>query len=197
MFASSLRSFPAVALVLTACVSTACVSTARVSTARPHAGSAVGDTQLAQGEAAHLAPADFHGVWAEYWALEGVADTQRYVFTEDGRFGWLAPARTTPPMDPVQRSGTFRVETRQGRPFLVLEVARERFAACQGGCANAGEARVVTHAAPLVLQYEVDECPPNDEAQVLDGAYVCRSVGGQAFWRRANAASIDTAAFFE
>ncbi len=168
-----------------------------ISTAAPQAGSPAKSTELAQGAAAHLAPADLHGVWAEYWALEGVADTQRYVFTEDGRFGWLAPERTTPPVEPVQRSGTFRIETVEERPFLVLDVARERFAACKGGCANADEARVVTHVSPLVLKYEIGECPPNDEAQVLDGAYVCRSVGGQAFWRRATAAKIDTAAFFE
>jgi hypothetical protein len=175
-------------------VAAACTSS---SPSHPEApASSSGSVEAADATTAQLTVVDFGGVWAEYWAIEGVADTQRYFFADDGRFGWLAPERTTPPVEPIQRSGTFRVETIEGRPVLTLDVSSERFSGCTGACAQAGEPRVVTHAPPLVIRYEIDACPANQEAEHLDQAYVCRSFGGQAFWRRAKADGIDTDAFF-
>lgn len=146
--------------------------------------------------AAPLTAAALHGVWAEYWSTAGDADTRRYVFLSDGRFGWLAPERTTPAVQPLRRSGTYRIETVDGASMLVIETRSERFAACTGGCANAGEARQVEHDAPLVERYEIGECPPNQEAQRLDASYECRSFGGRAFWRRSSAPDAEASAFF-
>lgn len=134
------------------------------------------------------APApDLSGFWAEYWALpKGHAETQRYAFLSEGRFGWLAPVRDAAPVDPLQRSGHFSFEGER----LVLQVARERFA----------DGRLVEHAPPLRVELEIGECPDNREAQALDASYVCRSIGGRAFWRRTpqpNEAPADSAPYLQ
>jgi hypothetical protein len=142
--------------------------------------------------AAPLAPEALHGFWAQYWAREGEAETQRYVFLADGRFGWLAPERDAPPQDPQQRSGTYAIEG----DVLVLSVARERFAGCQTGCPHA-EPRVVEHAAPMRITLDLGECPPNEEAAQLDTGYKCLSVGGHAFWHRGAPEAQDSAPYFQ
>ena len=147
----------------------------------------------AASSAAAPTAADIQGFWAQYWAREGEAETQRYVFLQDGRFGWLAPQRDVPPQDPLQRSGTYVVDG-QG---LTLHVTRERFAPCTGGCADAGQPRIVEHATPMTMTFELGECPPNDEAAQLDASYQCRSIGGHAFWRRAAPDAQDSAPYFQ
>jgi hypothetical protein len=116
-------------------------------------------------------PPEVAGFWAEYWAPEGRAETQRYVFFEDGHFGWLAPLRDTPKVDPIQRAGHFVIEGSS----LVLTVERQRFA----------DGRSEELATPVRMSLEIGECPPNQEAQAVDAAYVCLSIGGRAFWRGA------------
>ncbi len=119
---------------------------------------------------APAAPPELHGFWAEYWALQGRAETQRYVFLADARFGWLAPQRDTPKQDPVQRSGRFSIVAGD----LVLQVESERF----------GDGHVAAHTPAVPLTLEIGDCPPNQEAQAVDASYVCQSIGGRAFWRR-------------
>jgi hypothetical protein len=36
----------------------------------------------------------------------------------------------------------------------------------------------------VVKELVLGECPPNREAENMDAGYLCRSMGGQAFWRR-------------
>jgi hypothetical protein len=117
-------------------------------------------------------PPDLGGFWAEYWAApqHGKAETQRYVFLPDGRFGWLAPTRDTPKVDPLERSGHYTVSAES----VVLQVEHERF----------GDGRVADHAPAVSETLEIGDCPPNQEAQALDASYVCLSIGGRAFWRK-------------
>ena len=104
------------------------------------------------------------GAWAEYWApVNGAADTQRYVFLADGRFGWQARGAAG------SRSGRYVVEGRT----LVLSVER-----AEGDGVQPGERRV-----------ELGECPPNEEARHLDAGYRCVGFDGDAFWRRGEASA--------
>ena len=135
---------------------------------------------------------DLQGFWAEYWARQGKAETQRYVFLSDGRFGWLAPLRDVPKQEPLQRSGHYTVEGN----LLVLQVTHERFPACGEGCTTAGGERVVEHSAPLRITLEIGDCPPNEEAAQLDPGYHCTSIGGRAFWRRPAPDAQDAEPFF-
>jgi hypothetical protein len=128
---------------------------------------------------------ELSGVWAEYWAVNGGADTQRYLFLKDGRFGWLAAAQPAP-NTPIQKQGTYALEQSGASWVLVLRIAAERFAACSSQCAHHDEGpRRVEHVSPIVERYEIGECAPNLEAQSLDARYACRAIGGRAFWRRA------------
>lgn len=136
--------------------------------------------------------ADLQGFWAQYWARAGEAETQRYVFLPDGRFGWLAPLRDAPAQDPRERAGTYSIEADQ----LVLMVAHERFAGCTGACPDAGEDKVVDHAEPMRITLDLGDCPPNDEAAQLDSGYRCLSIGGHAFWLRAAPGAQDSEPYF-
>lgn len=132
---------------------------------------AAASAPAAAAEPASPSAPDLTGFWAEFWAPpKGRAETQRFVFLGDGRFGWLAPRRDAAPVDPLQRSGRFSFEGQS----LVLEVERERFA----------DGRVTEHAERVRMVLELGECPDNQEARALDASYVCRSIGGRAFWRR-------------
>ena len=142
------------------------------------------------------AKSDLFGAWAEYWSVQGAADTQRYVFLEDGRFAWLAPARTAPSA-PIQKTGTFELEHSGAGDVLVLRVAAESFAPCSERCSHHDEGpRHVAHASPLTERYEIGECAPNQEAQAVDTEYACRAIGGRAFWR-SRAGEIDAQSLFE
>jgi hypothetical protein len=123
------------------------------------------------------------GSWAEYWAVRGGADTQRYEFFEDGRFAWLASAQAAASTS-IAKTGTYALERDGARSLLVLRVAVERFAPCDERCAQHAEGpHTVEHATPLVERYEIGECAPNVEAEALDGHYACRAIDGRAFWR--------------
>lgn len=123
---------------------------------------------------APLTPETLHGSWVEYWALAGRAETQRYTFMPDGRFGWCAGPDSQ--AAPARRWGRFSLAGAE----LVLSVQGEdASASCDGkaGCRTAHE--------PAVEQrVPLGACPANDEARALDAHYRCISVGGQAFWLR-------------
>jgi hypothetical protein len=140
---------------------------------------------------------ELSGVWAEYWAVNGGADTQRYLFLEDGRFAWLAAAQAAPNA-PIQKQGTFALEQSGASAVLVLRVSAERFAACSLQCAHHDEGpRRVEHVSPIIERYEIGECAPNLEAQALDSRYACRAIGGRAFWRRASTQHQDAEGFLD
>lgn len=122
------------------------------------------------------APGSMRGLWVEYWAVEGHADTQGYALFEDGRFGWRAASGAGG--DVVRRWGQWTTEGET----LVLRVQGEEL---RGGCT--GEDCKVLHDPARELRLELGECPPNEEAKALDASYRCISIAGQAFWRRAEA----------
>jgi len=137
------------------------------------------------------------GIWAEYWAVNGGVDTQRYLFREDGRFEWRAPTQA-PPNTALYKSGTFQLEESVGASTLVLNVTVESFAACSAQCSHHDDGpRRVQHASPIVERHEIGECAPNLEAQALDAHYACRAIGGHAFWRRTAPQAKELADFAE
>jgi hypothetical protein len=118
-----------------------------------------------------LTPQALHGSWVEYWAVDGRADTQRFTFTPDGRFGWCAgPSDAVPAL----RWGRFSVSS----DALVLSVQGED---ARRDCDGSAACRTV-HEAPVEQRLPLGACPPNEEARALDAHYRCVSVGGQAFW---------------
>jgi hypothetical protein len=121
-----------------------------------------------------LDAASLHGSWMEYWALAGHADTQRYTFRPDGRFGWCAAPDTN--AVPARRWGRYSLEGED----LVLSVQGEDASA---DCDGKGPCRSA-HQPALEQRLPLGACPPNDEARALDAHYRCISVGGQAFWLR-------------
>jgi hypothetical protein len=128
---------------------------------------------------------DLRGTWVEYWSVSGAADTDRFAFDERGNFDWHASAKAqshTP--SAIEKAGAFRVERAGKASVLVLEVQRERFAACASPCAESGPPREVQHSAPIIERYELGECPVNPEAERIDADYTCRAIGGKAFWRK-------------
>ena len=142
---------------------------------------------LAQGAGGEQVAAErdaLSGLWVEFWALEGHADTQRYALFEDGRFGWSA-AREGEGQGGARRWGGWTAEG----DTLVLRVEGHDTGA---GCADA--ACRVRHDPPLEQRLQLGQCPPNEEAKALDASYRCISIAGQAFWRRAQAD--DPAAYF-
>jgi hypothetical protein len=130
------------------------------------------------------AASDLRGTWVEYWSISGRADTDRFAFDEQGRFDWHASAKAeAKPPTAIEKAGAFHVEHDGRAAVLVLEVERERFAACAAPCAQSAEPREVEHSAPIVERYELGECPVNPEAERMDASYTCRAIGGKAFWR--------------
>lgn len=172
----------------------ACAGTPKtaVTSCRLPAAQAQPAAQLAAA-GAQLSPAELVGAWTQYWAPCGRADTQRYVFLPDGRFGWRAPQGTASLQGPLQQSGRYNVQD----GTLVLQVERERFAACSSGCANRTQPRIVEHAPALSLSVELGACPQNAEAEHVDAAYRCFGLAGHAFWRHELPSAADTQPFFE
>jgi hypothetical protein len=119
-------------------------------------------------------PAALDGLWVEFWALEGHADTQRFALFPDGRFGWCAAREGT--SRGARRWGTWSVQA----DSLVLQVKGQDSGK---NCADASCR--VRHDPPLQERLPIGVCPPNEEAKVLDASYRCISIAGQAFWRRA------------
>jgi hypothetical protein len=106
------------------------------------------------------------GQWAEFWAMSGGADTQRYAFSPDARFEWqAAPSAVT---EPMRRRGTWELAA----GVLILHVTS------QESRAN------VTEAISSEERLELGACPPNEEAHALDASYRCISIRGRAFWHR-------------
>lgn len=120
------------------------------------------------------------GVWVEFWALTGHADTQRYSFFADGRFGWRAA--TAADVGAGWRWGSARVNSDGTEIVFSVEGEAKTF-----GCEPAASCRV-THKPALEQRLSVGVCPENDEARALDAQYRCFSLGGQAFWRHAHEA---------
>jgi hypothetical protein len=128
--------------------------------------------------------AELRGVWMQYWARTGQADTQRYDFSDDGTFSWSAAARPAPARNAARKSGHFELQRQGSVNALVLRVEREEFAACAACEGAASAARVLEHAEPLLEQLELGECAQNQEARDLDASYACIAISGRAFWRR-------------
>ena len=123
------------------------------------------------------------GLWVEFWALEGHADTQRYALFEDGRFGWCAASDG--PAHGARRWGQWSA---QGDTLVLRVRGQDSGKSCDGGSCR------VQHEPPLEERLQLGPCPPNEEAKALDASYRCISIAGQAFWRRARAE--DPAAYF-
>jgi hypothetical protein len=137
---------------------------------------------------------DLAGVWVEYWAPTGKADSQRFVFLPDGRFAWQAALSGQPPAaGPARKAGHFQVERTGHDASLVLSVSSDEQRAC-APCADGDTAvRRVDYAPERLERYELGECAPNVEAQALDASYACLSIAGRAFWRQ-SASQADAAA---
>jgi hypothetical protein len=153
----------------------ACASPARPVPATPAMVSARQPEREQTVAAAPLVAEDLTGVWVEYWALSGRADTQHYAFASDASFEWRAAPNA--PAGGITRSwGKWALQPNA----ILLEVAgQEHGSTCQGvACTATPEAHVVE-------RLSIGACPPDREAQVLDSSYHCVSIDGRAFWRRA------------
>jgi hypothetical protein len=185
------NSVSALSIVLVCAVLTACSSQHSSPPAAPASPSprSSGADDSQPSAASEVRPDDLRGTWVEYWAVDGGADTERYSFSELGRFEWNSAdsAQTGQPaaQTAVRKAGAFRIERNGSTPVLVLEVQHETFGACGAACAGSKEASEVDHATPLIERYELGECPSNPEAQRIDTSYTCRALGVKAFWRKA------------
>jgi hypothetical protein len=130
------------------------------------------------GAASVLTADSLEGTWVEFWALTGHADTQRYAFFADGRFGWRAPASDGAAVG--ARWGHAKLSP--GGSEILLDVEGQ---AATLNCEPAAACRVL-HDPPVQERLQVGTCPDNDEARRLDPQYLCFSLGGRAFWRHAH-----------
>lgn len=116
------------------------------------------------------------GLWCQYWIppegepvaptpLRG-ADSEQYLFLEDGRFGWRA--ETSAGEEPKKRSGQWRIS---------------------------GSAIVLTDTAGQEDRLPIAECPSNPEAEQLDARYRCSSLDGNAFWLSKSADQVEASTF--
>jgi hypothetical protein len=126
--------------------------------------------------------AELHGLWVEYWAPSGAADTQRFVFNDRGRFTWSAPHRDGATCEPTRKAGLFSLEGKGAGHELTLYITTEEYPNCDGQ--TGADQLVREHDPALVERYELGECPDNHEASALDAEYACVAIAGHAFWRR-------------
>ncbi len=149
------------------------------------------------------------GIWQGFWSLKGRVATDRFLFLEDGRWGWLATTDTkvANTIRPVQRSGRWEM----GEDVIVLtELRRKEFVGCKRDsssdqtCENtsdcepcSAEYRVIRHDTPVVERLTIGECPDNQEAKMLDQEYTCLSFGERVFWRKATPTKRERDRFFE
>ena len=149
------------------------------------------------------------GIWQGFWSLKGGVATDRFLFLEDGRWGWLATANSNPTntVQPVQRSG--RWEMKEG-VVVLSELQRKEIVGCEQGLSSDqtceggsdcepcnAEYRVVRHQTPVIERLSIGKCPDNREAKKLDRAYTCLSIGERVFWRKAVPAKREQDRFFE
>jgi hypothetical protein len=178
------RTLSLLVIACAACSSQNPSPSAGAETAAPRSSGA----DVSQPPAAEVRPSDLRGTWVEYWAVDGGADTERYSFSELGRFEWnssySAQTSAQAPRTAVRKAGVFRLERDGSTAVLVLEIQHEAFAGCSAPCTGSAEPREVDHGTPLVERYELGECPSNPEAQRVDANYACRAFGGKAFWRK-------------
>jgi hypothetical protein len=137
------------------------------------------------------------GVWQGFWSLKGRVATERFLFLDDGHWGWLDATDESEAMTarPVQRSGRWDIE--EG-VVVLAELQRKEIVGCEHGsssgppcddsldCERCGRAyRIVRHNTPIVERLIIGECPENEEAKALDREYTCSTIGGRVFWRKA------------
>jgi hypothetical protein len=137
------------------------------------------------------ASAELSGVWSEYWAVAGQADTQRFTFSDNGEFRWSAAPSLGAPQagTPVRKQGKFELHRSEQRRWLVLHVGETELAGCDSACEGEEGAFHIQHSPALLEELEVSDCPPNLEAQQLDAHYACLALGDRAFWRKPAGAS--------
>ena len=162
--ARSLRTTLCVSLLAELCAACASPEPAQPAAAPAAAATAGGEVPASA--------AQLEGSWVEFWALSGKAETQRYTFLADGRFGWTAATGTT--ATPARRFGRFEVQGAE----LVLRVQGED---ARGDCSDAAPCRTF-HDPALEERFALGACPDNAEASTLDQAYRCTAIAGQAFW---------------
>jgi hypothetical protein len=122
-----------------------------------------------------IAPQALVGTWLEFWAPAGRADTERYVFSEDGRFEWRAALSSNAKV--AGRTGQWALEPGRLGTLLVLHVqADEERMGCEDATCR------VTHTPALEQKLPLGACPPNDEARALDPSYRCLGFDSHAFW---------------
>jgi hypothetical protein len=126
---------------------------------------------------------ELQGSWVEYWALSGHADTQRYTFSEDGRFVWQ-PAQASLAGAPG-RSGRWQLEA-AGTSACAVLLSFDGEAA-PPACASGADCKAADTQHPA-QRLPLGECPPDDEAKALDASYRCVVIGGHTFWHHAERA---------
>jgi hypothetical protein len=129
---------------------------------------------------------ELSGVWSEYWAVAGQAETQRYTFSDNGKFHWSAAPSASAPQagTPLAKRGSFELRGSDQLRWLVLHVAATDLAGCDSACEGEDDVALhIEHAPALLEELELSECPPNIEAQHLDTHYACVALGEHAFWR--------------
>jgi len=154
-----------------ACLGAGCASSAPAPNAEAPAAPPAASSPPSSGSevaAADVSAEALQGSWVEFWALAGKADTQRYTFLADGRFGWTAAPQQSAGGGPARRFGRYSVQGEDQR------------ADCDGSSACRAQ-----HEPALEQRLSIGACPHNEEASALDGDYRCTSFDGQAFWRSA------------
>lgn len=156
---------------------------------------AVSDSNALQ-ESGEVDP-ELVGVWRGYWSPKGCVRTESHTLSPEGQWRWKAtyPDAERTADQVAERIGRWG---RRGSVLVLVEEGYRELLGCRGGSDGAGETgktpdpacdepryRDVRHPSPVVKELALGECPPNREAEALDASYLCRSIGGQAFWRQA------------
>jgi hypothetical protein len=124
---------------------------------------------------------DVQGSWVEFWALAGHADTQRYTFSEDGRFVWR-PAKSAG-QEAAGRSGQWKLEA-AGTTACAMLLSFDAGSA-PPACAAGADCAAATTTGQPEQRLPLAECPPDEEAKALDASYRCVIIGGHTFWHHA------------
>jgi hypothetical protein len=146
--------------------------------------------------ASAAAASELSGVWSEYWAVAGQADTQRYTFQPGGEFSWAAAPSVSAPASgtALQKRGRFELREGSAGRTLVLHVAETELAGCDSACEGDDHVFAVKHDPALQEVMALSDCPPNVEAQSIDKQYACVALDDRAFWRKVPATATVTKA---